>query len=208
MSFDWYFDFISPFAYLQWQRLRALPSPPPLAPVPILFAAVLDHHGHKGPAEIPGKRRFTYRHVHFEAARRGVPLRFPDAHPFNPLSALRLAVALDARPEAIDAIFAQIWGEGGSTEDFAAIARRFGIDDVAAATAAPAVKAALRANTEAAIARGVFGVPTLALGAELFWGDDATAMALAYRDDPQLFARGDYPRIDALPQAVTRKSAS
>lgn len=207
MSLRWYFDFISPFAYLQWQRLRALPTPLPLTPVPILFAAVLDHHGHKGPAEIAAKRRFTYRHVQFEAERRGIPLRFPAAHPFNPLSALRLALALQSRPEAIDAIFAQIWGEGGSTEDFASLANRFGVDDVAAAIAEAAVKAQLRQNTEAAIAAGVFGVPTLAIGDELFWGDDATAMALAYRDDPQLFARGEYPRVDALPQAVSRKAA-
>lgn len=205
MNPDWYFDFISPFAYLQWQRLKSLGVV--VQPVPILFAAVLDHLGHKGPAEMIAKRRFTYRHVQFEAERRGIPFRFPDAHPFNPLAALRLAIALDARHDAVDAIFAQIWGRGGSTEDFAELARRFGIDDVAAATLHSDVKATLRQNTGNAIARGVFGVPTLAIGDELFWGDDATAMALAYRDDPTLFARADYARIDALPMASVRKSA-
>lgn len=205
MNPAWYFDFVSPYAYLQWQRLKSLDVA--VRPVPILFAAVLDQLGHKGPAEIAAKRRFTYRYVQFEADRRGIPFRFPDAHPFNPLAALRLAVALEARPEAIDAIFAQVWGRGGSTEDFAELARGFGIDDVAAATARADVKSTLRANTEAAIARGVFGVPTLALGDELFWGDDATAMALAYRDDPGLFARADYARIDALPMASVRKAA-
>lgn len=205
MTPAWYFDFISPFAYLQWQRLQALGVA--VRPVPVLFAAVLDHFGHKGPAEMNSKRRFTYRHVLFEAERRGIPFRFPDAHPFNPLAALRLAVALGAQPDAVDAIFAQIWARGGSTEDFAELARRFGIDDVAAATARADVKSTLRANTEAAIARGVFGVPTLAIGDELFWGDDATPMALAYRDDPTLFARADYARIDALPMASVRKAA-
>lgn len=205
MTPAWYVDFISPFAYLQWQRLKSLGVV--VQPVPILFAAVLDHLGHKGPAEMMAKRRFTYRHVQFEAERRGIPFRFPEAHPFNPLAALRLAIALDARPDAVDAIFAQIWGRGGSTEDFAELARRFGIDDVAAATQRGDVKAMLRQNTGNAIARGVFGVPTLAIGDELFWGDDATAMALAYRDDPTLFARADYARIDALPMASVRKSA-
>ena len=205
MTPAWYFDFISPFAYLQWQRLKSLGVV--VQPVPILFAAVLDHLGHKGPAEMIAKRRFTYRHVQFEAERRGIPFRFPDAHPFNPLAALRLAIALDARPDAVDAIFAQIWGGGGSTEDFAELARRFEIDDVAAATQRGDVKATLRQNTGNAIARGVFGVPTLTIGDELFWGDDATAMALAYRDDPSLFARADYARIDALPMASVRKSA-
>jgi 2-hydroxychromene-2-carboxylate isomerase len=204
MNPTWYFDFISPFAYLQWQRLKSLGVT--VQPVPILFAAVLDHLGHKGPAEMMAKRRFTYRHVHFEATRRGLPFRFPDAHPFNPLTALRLAVALDARHDVIDAIFAQIWGRGGSSDDFAELARGFGIDDVAAASSRVDVKTTLRTNTEAAIARGVFGVPTLAIGDELFWGDDATAMALAYRDDPMLFTRDDYARIDALPMASVRKA--
>ena len=85
----WYFDFISPFAYLQWRRLRD-ERRLALEPVPILFAAVLDHVGQKGPAEIPGKRTFTYRFVHWQARRAGVPLRFPPAHPFNPMAALRL----------------------------------------------------------------------------------------------------------------------
>lgn len=207
MGMPWYFDFISPFAYLQWQRLKASRDDLGLQPVPILFAAVLDHHGHKGPAEIVAKRRFSYRFVQFEAERRGVPFRFPAAHPFNPITALRLAVALEARNEVIDAIFAQIWGEGGSTDDFTAIATQFGVADVSAAISAPGVKAKLRENTDAAIARGVFGVPTLAIGEELFWGDDATAMALSFHTDCNLFARGDYPRIDALPAAVQRKAA-
>ena len=206
MSVRWYFDFISPFAWLQWQRLQPLRAKLDLVPVPILFAAVLEHHGHKGPAEIAAKRTFSYRFVQFEAERRGVPLRFPAAHPFNPLTALRLAIALDATPAAVDAIFEQIWGRGGATDDFSALAQRFGIDDVAAATARADVKATLRTNTEQALARGVFGVPTLAIDDALFWGDDATPMALAYLNDRALFARGDYPRIDALPSAVMRKS--
>ena len=205
MTPTWYFDVISPYAYLQWQRLKSLGVA--VQPVPILFAAVLDHFGHKGPAEMNSKRRFTYRYVQFEAERRGIPFRFPDAHPFNPLTALRLAVVLGATHDAVDAIFAQVWGRGGSTEDFTDLARGFGIDEVAAATSRADVKSTLRANTEAAIARGVFGVPTLAIGDELFWGDDATAMALAYRDDPGLFARADYARIDALPMASVRKAA-
>lgn len=204
----WYFDFISPFAYLQWRRLKTLRDVLAIEPVPILFAAVLDQIGQKGPAEIPGKRRFTYRHVQWRARQDGVPLRFPPAHPFNPLAALRLAIAAGGTAAAIDAIFAQIWQRGEAADTPAALAQTaavLGIADVDAALAAPAVKDALRRNTEAALAHGVFGVPTLALGEELFWGDDATAMAVDY-------ARGalsgdDYARIDSLPQAVTRRGA-
>ena len=81
----WYFDFISPFAYLQWPKVRALMAERDVACVPILFAKVLDARGQKGPAEIEAKREFTYRHALWQARREGVPLVFPPAHPFNPL---------------------------------------------------------------------------------------------------------------------------
>ena len=62
----WYFDFISPFSYLQWQKVKRLDAAE-VTPVPIAFGAVLAANGQKGPAEIPGKREFTYRHVLWQA---------------------------------------------------------------------------------------------------------------------------------------------
>lgn len=203
----WYFDFISPFAYLQWQRLKSLRTRLPIEPRPILFAAVLNHWGQKGPAEIPAKRAFTYRFVHWQAQRAKVPFAFPPAHPFNPIAALRLSVALHNRLDAVDAIFAHIWGQGragDSAQALAPVAAKLGVDDVEAATAAPEVKAALRANTDAAIAAGVFGVPTLLLDGQAFWGNDATDMALAYLADPDAFDDAEMRRLDELPQAATR----
>ncbi len=201
----WYFDFISPFAYLQWQKLRPLLDEHAIRPVPILFAAVLDALGQRGPAEIPGKRTFTYRHVLWQAREAGVPLRFPPAHPFNPLHALRLCIATNSSPEAIDAIFTRIWGEGApgdSPDVLAELAARLGTS--ADALAAPAVKAALRANTEQAIAAGVFGVPTLALGKSLFWGNDAHAFAVAVLRDPALLDEAEMRRLAELPVGVQR----
>ncbi len=61
MALRWYFDFVSPFAYLHWQQLKALPQFKSIAPVPIALGAVLHHLGNLGPAEIPAKRVFTYR---------------------------------------------------------------------------------------------------------------------------------------------------
>ena len=90
-----YLDFISPYAYLAFEEL-----PKQLMGIshrveyrPILFGAVLNHHGHMGPAEISGKREWTYRQVVWQAKQMGVQLDMPLAHPFNPLSLLRLAVA-------------------------------------------------------------------------------------------------------------------
>ena len=109
---DWYFDYISPYAYLQSQRLGEFAGTAEIRPVPVLFAGLLDATGMLGPAEIPAKRLWTYRFCQFTAGRLGVPFRLPPAHPFNPLRILRLSIALDCDPAAIDAIFRFVWGEG------------------------------------------------------------------------------------------------
>lgn len=202
----WYFDFISPFAHLHWPKVRALMAESEVACVPILFAMVLDAHGHKGPAEIPGKREFTYRHVLWQARREGVPLVFPPAHPFNPLAALRLAIAAGATVEAIDAIFDWIWAQGragDSAEALAPVCARLGVDPSLPADAT--VKQALRRNTDQALQAGVFGVPTLAIGEALFWGNDAHAFALEALRDPALLDDEEMRRLAALPVGVRRR---
>lgn len=203
----WYFDVISPFAFLQWRQLARLRARVAITPVPILFAAVLNQHGQKGPAEIAGKREFTYRFVQWQAERAGITLRFPPGHPFNPLHALRLCVAAGATTAAIDAIFDHLWIDGragDSPEALAPVAARLGIVDVAAATAVPEVKDTLKRNTQEALTRGVFGVPTLAIGEELFWGNDATDMILDWLADPGRFATGQYARLRHLPSSAER----
>lgn len=206
MATHWYFDFISPFACLQWPKVRALAARHDIEPRPILFAGLLGHHGHKGPAEIPSKRVFTYRHVLWKSRQAGTPLRFPPAHPFNPMLALRLCVALGATPEAIDAIFDWIWKRGlaaDSLEAIAPLARELGVGDLAELSRQD-VKDTLRANYDAALAAGVFGVPTLAIDGELFWGDDAFDFAAAVLDDPALLDDPEMRRVVALPVAVQR----
>ena len=204
---DWYFDFISPFAYLQWRRLRRDHPDVALNPKPLLFAAILNHVGQLGPAEIPHKRRHTYRIVLWQAREAGIPLVFPPAHPFNPLPALRLCLAAPDRFAAIDAIFAHIWEHGrqaDSIEALADVAAQLGIDDPATAIARDEVKRELLANGEEAMALGVFGVPTLEVRDELFWGNDATDLALAYARDPATLD-AEMRRVDAIPEAVQRR---
>ena len=82
---DWYFDFLSPFSYLQLVQFDRLPPDLEITYRPVLFAGLLGHWEHKGPAEIPAKRVHTYRWCHWYAARHGIPFRMPPAHPFNPL---------------------------------------------------------------------------------------------------------------------------
>lgn len=207
---DWYFDFISPFAYLQSEVLGRFDGRLVIRPVPVLFAGLLRHWGQKGPAEMATKRRFTYRQVQWVAEKSGIVLRFPPQHPFNPVRALRAAVALDASPGAVREIFRFIWREGrdvNEPEEWAELARRLGVADLDARCNAPEAKSLLLQNGEQALAAGVFGVPTLAIGPELFWGFDATDMALDCLADPARFSRGEYVRIDSLPVGAARREA-
>lgn len=205
----WYFDFVSPFAYLQWPRVRALQEREPVALRPILLAGVLDRLGLTGPAELPAKRLFTYRLVQWRAEREGRALRFPPAHPFHPLAALRLCIAAGSTPEAVTALFDWIWRDGqagDSAEALAPVGLALGIGDVAAAIAEPVVKATLKANTDAALAAQVFGVPTLVVGDEPFWGSDAAHdLAEAVIADPGLLEDPAMRRLRDLPVGAARK---
>lgn len=144
----------------------------------------------------------------WRARQAGVPLRFPPAHPFNPLAALRLCIAAGSSVAATEAIFDWIWGQGRRGDDIEAlapIAAQLGIDDPAAAIGDPSVKAQLKANFDLAIAEGVFGVPTLSLDGHLFWGEDAHDFALACLHDPALWDEPEMQRVATLPVGVARR---
>jgi 2-hydroxychromene-2-carboxylate isomerase len=214
----WYFDFVSPYSYLQFAAYPELVQTAELRPV--LFAGLLNHWGGKGPAEIPAKRLQTYRHTYWQAGQHGIEMTYPPAHPFNPIHALRLALALDCRYDAIKTMFEFIWKEGRSvTDEWPALVERLGLS-VAAADALVAeqrVKDGLAANGREAIARGVYGVPTFATlrerpdasgvtTGELFWGLDATDMLLDYLVDAAVFDEPEMRRIAALPVGAARKA--
>ncbi|KVC99559.1 2-hydroxychromene-2-carboxylate isomerase [Burkholderia ubonensis] len=203
----WYFDFVSPFAYLQLEQFERLPPTLAIEPRPIVLGALLAHWGQKAPAEIAAKRVFTYRHAQYRADKLGIPFRMPPAHPFNPIRPLRLAIAMGSSLDTIRRIFRHIWRDGhdvASPEGFAALCDAVGYPEGVSAVDAQEVKDALRAHTDHAIAHGVFGVPTFEWDGELFWGEDATAMFVdcvasrAWLDSPEV------QRISALPDGIRR----
>jgi 2-hydroxychromene-2-carboxylate isomerase len=200
VKLTWYFDLISPFAHLALPRVLRLGE---VELKPIVFGAVLSHWGQLGPAEIAPKRIQTYRQTQFAAEQAGHPFRFPPRHPFRSLEALRLLTALRGDRAAVQAAFAFIWAEGRDPHEEAAAlrARLPPVSD----DALEAAKGELRAATESAIAAGVFGVPTLAIGEELFWGADAMPMAEAFLADPDLFRRGEMARLATLPTGIERR---
>ena len=203
----WYFDFVSPFAYICLHRLKELPPDLSIEYRPVLFAGLLNHWGQKGPAELPTKRRYTYRWSHWWAKSLGLALRYPAAHPFNPLHHLRLAIACGSRPEAVRRIFDALWTTGADASDpaaFAVLCKGLGAAPDALSTSE--VKDDLRRNTESAVQRGVFGVPTFEVDGELFWGADSIEFLKDFLADPSALRNEEMRRLDAMPVAAARRS--
>lgn len=205
----WHFDVISPYVYLQLADLHQLPTDVIVTPRPVLFAGLLNHARQKGPAEIPGKRLHTYRQCAWLAGERGMPFRMPPAHPFNPLAALRLLCALGPTLEQARIASAFVFGEGRDPSDpaeFAALGRKLGVSDAVGLANQDSAKAKLRANTDEAAARGVWGVPTFDIDSELFWGADSFPMLLDFFNKPDLFKSEEMRRHAALPTGATRRT--
>jgi 2-hydroxychromene-2-carboxylate isomerase len=211
-----YFDFISPYAYLGWLRVHEVAQRQGLEvePIPVLLAALLHAHGQKGPAEIPPKRLYTFKHVVRLAHDQGAPIDLPPSHPFNPLLGLRIAslpMSSSERRRTIDVLYALTWAQGRGITDATVVADALdraglpGASFVEQATT-PEAKAALRSACDAAIDRGVFGVPTMEIGDERFWGQDSFSHI-------ERFVQGHDPvdaqmaaRVDALRPSATRTS--
>jgi 2-hydroxychromene-2-carboxylate isomerase len=198
-----HFDVISPFAYLAFEHLpQALEGCSyEVQYRPLLFAGLLGHWGQKGPAEIEPKRAWTFRHIAWLSHTLQVPMQTPAQHPFNPLPLLRLSLAcVDAgdwpNRRIVEALMRHVWRGGADATD---AQRLRALTEALAPRRDPAgddVKRELRGLTDAAVARGIFGVPTFELDDRLFWGVDALPMLRAallgdtWFDGPEWAAAG------------------
>lgn len=181
-----YLDFISPYAYLAFEKLpeALMGHSYSMTYKPILFAALLKHHGQLGPAEIAPKRDWTYRQVLWQAHVQGVDLQLPASHPFNPLALLRLALACEPQGQpnryVCETLFKHVWQGGAEATDPARLAALMTQLAPGRGVNSDEVKAQLKAHTDEAMEQGVFGVPTFAVDGKLFWGLDALPMLAAY----------------------------
>ena len=204
----WYFDVVSPYAYLHLKRFGELHPALAVEPVPVLFAGLLKHWDNKGPAELAPKRLHTYRHCVWIASQLGIAFRMPPRHPFNPLHVQRLLVGFGAGRPAVEAAFDFVFGEGRDVADeWPALCARLGTSsgEAAALLADPAIKQRLIDNTAAAVAQGVFGVPTLVVRGQCFWGSDTIPWVNAFVDDPRMFESGEMQRAAQVEIGASRK---
>ncbi len=216
-----FYDPISPYTYLAFERLpeALMGHSVHVRYQPVLFAALLKAQGQRGPAEIPGKRDWTYRQAGWLAQHHGVPLDLPTEHPFNPLALLRLGLSC-ATGEApgetsrwvTEQLMHHVWRGGHSATDPQRLAElQSRLQDHMAQRGRPwrapdseVVKQRLRANTEAALALGLFGVPSLVLDERVFWGQDALPMLRACLDGDAWFDGPAWGAASRLPVGVQR----
>ncbi|GAA0400661.1 2-hydroxychromene-2-carboxylate isomerase [Cocleimonas flava] len=205
---DWYFDFISPFAYLALKRFNTLPKDIEINPIPILFAGLLNHYDTKGPAEIERMRQYTFRHIVWLAEQFQIPLTLPPAHPFNPLKYLRLSLLLENDLKSIETIFDFIWKDGQSAEDasnWEKLAIDFSISDIDSKISQQHIKDQLMSNTQQAVDLGIFGVPTFVVDEEMFFGQDSMEFLTSYLQNPEILKSQAMRSADILPEGITRK---
>ncbi len=206
-----YFDFISPYAYLAFERLpQALQGVSHAVRYqPVLFGSLLQAHGNIGPAELPAKRQWTYRHVAWLAQHQGTALQMPASHPFNPLPLLRLSLACGGQRTPnrwhCETIFRHVWAEGGDPLDAERLERLTQGLKPPLDPASETVKQRLRSDTEAALAAGVFGVPTVAVGDKLFWGLDALPMLRDHLEGGAWFEGPHWETAAQVPVGIVRK---
>ncbi|QHE77886.1 2-hydroxychromene-2-carboxylate isomerase [Hydrogenophaga sp. PBL-H3] len=216
-----HYDPISPYAHLAFECL-------PLALMghsvavrykPVLFAALLKAHGQLGPAEIPAKRDWTYRQVAWLGHHHGVRLELPAAHPFNPLPLLRLGLACatddapgDTSRYVTEQLFHHVWHGGQDAADPARLAElQARLQDHMVQRGKPwsppdgeVVKQRLRANTDEAMALGLFGVPSVVVDGRVFWGFDALPMLRAHLEGDAWFD-GGWDAAAQRPEGVRRR---
>lgn len=205
-----YFDVISPYAYLAFKHIpqALLGNSYSVTYYPVLFAGLLKHHGQLGPAEIAPKRNWTYRQVLWLAHQLNIPLQLPAAHPFNPLALQRLAVACSESglPNRIKVtqLFDHVWRSGFAADDEARIQTLRASLHTVRDPDSVQVKQQLKAHTDAAIAKGVFGVPTFEVDGKLFFGLDALPMLVAYLKNDAWYASGDWDACLHVPTGASR----
>ena len=205
---DWYFDFISPFAYLQFSQFKKFDNELNITIHPVVFGALLKHWGQLGPAEIVPKRIFTYRFFKWKADRLGIEYTMPPSHPFNPLPALLSCIAGNSTYEVTKEIFDIIYKQGEQPdqkegrEKLETLLNKYPseyseLDE-------SALKKILRTNTSRAIENGVFGVPTFVVDRQIFWGGDSSDMMLDFIKNPELFSSEEMKRVSSMPMGLIR----
>lgn len=183
-TLEFFFDLGSPASYLAWTQLPALcaSTGATLHYRPMLLGGIFQATGNSSPAAVPAKGRYMATDLLRHARRYDVPFAFNPHFPINTLALMRGAIGYQMqRPEDfaryLEALFKALWIDQRNLSDeavLAAVLTEGGLEpeQFRSLITEDSVKNALKANTEEAVQRGVFGAPSFFLGDEMFFGQD------------------------------------
>ena len=198
-----YYDIISPFAYLYLKQRQRLESKLDITPVPILLGGLLRSTDNKGPGEIAAKRPHTYQFCVWQAEKLGIPFRFPEHHPFTTVAAQRLLTQEKADWAMVERAFDYVWVEGKDPNlSWSEFCVYLGLSADTTRPENPEVKAQLIANTNQAKLDGAFGIPALVVNQRCFWGVDAIDWTLDYLHRPGMFEEASYAYAGNVPNGL------
>ena len=198
-----YYDIISPFAYLYIKQRHRLESILDIKPVPILLGGLLRSTDNKGPGEIAAKRPHTYQFCVWQAEKLGIPFRFPEHHPFMTVAAQRLLTQEKADWPMLERAFDYVWVEGKDPNlAWSEFCSYLGLPEDTQRPENPDVKAQLIANTTKAKQDGAFGIPALIVNQHCFWGVDTIDWTLDYLARPEMFEESSYVYAGKVPNGL------
>jgi len=199
-----YYDIISPFAYLYIKQRHRLESKLDITPVPILLGGLLRATDNKGPGEIAAKRPHTYQFCVWQAEKLGIPFRFPEHHPFMTVAAQRLLTQEKADWALVERAFDYVWVEGRDPNlSWPEFCTYLGLPPDTLRPEDPDVKAQLITNTNQAKLDGAFGIPALIVNQHCFWGADAIEWTLDYLARPGMFEEASYAYAAKVPNGLS-----
>ncbi len=200
-----YYDVISPFSYFYVMQRQRLDPYVDVVPVPILLGGLLRSTNNQGPGEIAAKRPHTYQYCVWLADKLALPFKFPEHHPFSTVAAQRLLVQIDADWTIVERAFQFVWVEGKDPNlSWSQFCLYLGLPADTAIPSASAVKAKLVANTEQAQRDGAFGVPSLVLNGQCFWGVDTIDWTLDFLKHPNMFEQAAYTNAKQMPSGLNQ----
>lgn len=206
-----YLDFVSPYSWLAFEQLpKALQGlSVRVRYKPVLLGALLQQMGNVGPAAIAPKRAWTARHVQWLGASLGCGLDMPPQFPFNSIPLLRLALAHSedgyVNRYTAGTVLRHVWLGGHdplAPERVELLTQALAEQWQPEGDASAHAKALLRANTDEAAARGVFGVPMFEVGGKLFWGLDSLPMLRACLEGDAWFAGPEWDEAAQRPSLI------
>ena len=181
-TLEFFYDLSSPYSYLAATQLDGIAARTGATVIwkPMVLGAVFKAAGNSMPAAIPAKGVWMLSDLHRWARHYGVPFQFSSRFPLNALAAMRLCLVAEREGKGAAmalAAFRALWVEDRDLTEEAELTRLaaevgLATDNVMLATAQREIKDQLRANTDEAVARGVFGAPAMFVGDALFWGND------------------------------------